>query len=264
MNGYIFVIFGSVLVPLFIMAVFLLKGKGAFLIAGYNTMSKDEKAKYDEKALCRFVGWLLIAIILCMLLFPVGTYFEIAWLTYCGIALMLVVTIYGVIYMNTGNRFSKSVNSDVSAVGSNEKLESNTKTTLIAAISLSAIVLVAVGILFYQGEKDPVVNILDNGIQIEAMYGVSIDFSEIANISLIEENMRDIGIGRRINGYGGFGETLKGNFKSDNLGETLLFVQLKSSPTIRIQRGDKKDIYISFRNSVTTKMLYNELIYSRN
>ena len=31
-------------------------GKGSFLIAGYNTSGKAEKAKYDEKRLCRFVG----------------------------------------------------------------------------------------------------------------------------------------------------------------------------------------------------------------
>lgn len=31
-------------------------GKGAFLIAGYNTMSPAEKAKYDEKKLCKVMG----------------------------------------------------------------------------------------------------------------------------------------------------------------------------------------------------------------
>ena len=32
-----------------------MRGKGAFLIVGYNTSSKEEKAKYDEKALCRYI-----------------------------------------------------------------------------------------------------------------------------------------------------------------------------------------------------------------
>ncbi|MBL4933195.1 DUF3784 domain-containing protein [Clostridium paridis] len=46
----------------FIVALFLvltitfLSGKGGFLIAGYNTSSKEEKAKYDEKKLCRVMG----------------------------------------------------------------------------------------------------------------------------------------------------------------------------------------------------------------
>jgi len=36
--------------------------RGAFLIAGYNTMSAAKKAQYDTRALCRFVGCLLIAL----------------------------------------------------------------------------------------------------------------------------------------------------------------------------------------------------------
>ena len=35
-------------------------GKGAFLIAGYNTASAEEKAKYDEKKLCRAVSKLML------------------------------------------------------------------------------------------------------------------------------------------------------------------------------------------------------------
>lgn len=92
------------------------------------------------------------------------------------------------------------------------------------------------------------------------MYGLNIDFSEVTNISLIEKSMSDIGIGIRTNGYGGMGRALKGDFKSDTLGETLLFVQTKSSPTIKIERTDKKDVYISLYNSESTEQLYRELI----
>ena len=118
----------------------------------------------------------------------------------------------------------------------------------------------AVGALFFYGEKDPDVSILDDRIQIKSMYGLNIDFFEFANIYLIEKSMSDIGIGIRTNGYGGIGRALKGNFKSDTLGETLLFVQSGSSPTIKMERTDKKDVYISFRNSESTEQLYHELI----
>ncbi|MDX9916605.1 MAG: hypothetical protein RBT15_01160 [Gudongella sp.] len=62
------------------------------------------------------------------------------------------------------------------------------------------------------------------------MYGQSIDFSEIAEVSLIDKSIRELGIGARTNGYGGFGGTLKGNFSSKTLGATLLFVQADSHP----------------------------------
>lgn len=39
-----------------ILSIILILGHGGVLIAGYNTASKEEKAKYDEKKLCRTVG----------------------------------------------------------------------------------------------------------------------------------------------------------------------------------------------------------------
>ena len=112
----------------------------------------------------------------------------------------------------------------------------------------------------YYGQKEPVVNILDNSIQIKAQYGDNIYFSEITNITLIDKSMDNIGVGKRTDGYGGFGGTLKGNFESDINGKTLLFVQSKTSPTIKIERIDKKDVYISLRNSTNTEQLYHKLI----
>ena len=254
MAGTNLIVFGVAIVPILIMAVFLLNGKGAFLIAGYNTLSITEKAKYNEKALCRFVGWLLIVVSFCMMLIPTGTYFDIEWLSYCGFALILTVSIGGVIYANTRSRFRNN-----SSVNTTENLK-YAKTTIVAVIALSSIVVIAVGILIYNGGKDPAVNISDNKIQINAMYGLSIDFSEVTDITLIEKSISNLGIGTRISGYGGIGESLKGHFKSDNLGEILLFVQSKSSPTIRIERIGKKDIYISFRDSDTTGQVYHEMI----
>lgn len=39
-----------------IVSIVLLSGHGANMIAGYNMLSKEKKAKYDEKKLCRVVG----------------------------------------------------------------------------------------------------------------------------------------------------------------------------------------------------------------
>lgn len=36
-----------------IIGIFLFHGKGAWMISGYNTASKEERQKYDEKKLCR-------------------------------------------------------------------------------------------------------------------------------------------------------------------------------------------------------------------
>lgn len=252
------IIFVIVVIPLIVMAIFFLNGKGAFLIAGYNTASKEEKAKYDEKALCRFVGWLLIVISFSTLLIPAGDYFEMEWLIYCGIALIILSSFGAVFYMNIGKRFRVNTDSEPSSIDENVK-SSNPKSTIIFTSVILVIVLIAMAILFYNGDKDPTVNILENRVQIKAMYGLNIDFTDITDISLIDKSMIDIGVGKRTNGYGGIGKALKGHFNSKDLGETLLFVQSKSSPTIRIERSNAKDIYISFRSPENTEVLYHEL-----
>ena len=254
---------GIIVILMLVMAVFLLKGKGAFLIAGYNTASAEVKSRYDEKALCRFIGWLLIAMSFCMLLFPAGQYFQAAWLTYCAIILITLGSIGAVVYANTGNRFRKNVDDKVPVAGGNTNTNASTaKANIIVVTLISAIVLMAVGISLYQGGKDPVVRIVDSSVQIKAMYGLSVGFADITDVSLIEKSMSEIGVGKRTDGYGGIGEALKGHFKADNLGETLLFVQSKCTPTIRIERTNEKDIYISFKNGETTQAVYREIVAS--
>ena len=49
-------IFWVIFLILAAMSITLLSGHGSWLIAGYNTASKEEKAKYNEKKLCRVMG----------------------------------------------------------------------------------------------------------------------------------------------------------------------------------------------------------------
>jgi len=85
------------------MAVMLLRGRGAGLIAGFNTMSKEKQAQYDAPAMCRFVGKILlpIGVLTPFVLFGEGR-FAVAY----GIVVVGLCT-FAVIYANTGNRFRK-------------------------------------------------------------------------------------------------------------------------------------------------------------
>lgn len=52
-----------VIITIFVVCgIFLLFGKGSWLIAGYNTASKEEKEKIDEKKLCKSMGVMLLMI----------------------------------------------------------------------------------------------------------------------------------------------------------------------------------------------------------
>ena len=55
MNGPVWVVW-AVGVLCAAISLLLLSGHGSWLIAGYNTASKKEKEKYDEKKLCRVMG----------------------------------------------------------------------------------------------------------------------------------------------------------------------------------------------------------------
>ena len=97
-----------IMIALFlVLGLIFSRGKGAFLIAGYNTASKAEKARYDEKALCRFMGKLMFAMALCWVPVALGTLLEWEWLYLAGIAAYLIVVAGGVIWANTGRRFQK-------------------------------------------------------------------------------------------------------------------------------------------------------------
>lgn len=97
-----------ILVLLFVLLGFLFRsGRGAFLIAGYNTASKAERDKIDEKKLCRYMGNLMFALAGCQLFFIFSVIFEKMWLLWVALALFLVCVFGGVIYINTGNRIKK-------------------------------------------------------------------------------------------------------------------------------------------------------------
>jgi len=177
-----------------------------------------------------------------------------------GAILLIIIFVPGIgILIAAYNRIFNKYKSTPGTYKFADTKSKTPKAVIIAMISILAIVFAVIGVLFFYGEKDPDVRILEDNIQINAMYGLKIDFSEIAEISLIEKSVEDIGVGRRINGYGGFGGTLRGNFKSDVLGETLVFAQANSSPTIKIERIGRKDVYISFKNSESTERLYHDL-----
>lgn len=95
-------------IGLFLIAgMFLINGKGSFLIAGYNTMPKEEKAKYDKIALSKFMGKMMFALSFSMVFWLLSEYYNVVWLFYVGLVMFFGLTAFMLIYMNTGNRFKK-------------------------------------------------------------------------------------------------------------------------------------------------------------
>jgi len=251
---------GAIAIPFIVMGVFLLNGKGAFLIAGYNTLSDNDKATYDTKALCRAVGWLLISMAVLGLIFPLATQFEIMWLFWAAIIPFIALPFGFAIYANTGNRFKINIDPNNPQIKADRKPMTRGKKAAIAiAIILSVQMLIGMSIMIYRGERDPVVSVQGDMVRISASYGRDINFTQISEITLIDKSMTDIGIGTRTNGYGGFGQALKGYFSSAEQGQQILYVYSDSSPTIKITPTVGFPIFISYRNPAETTATYHEL-----
>lgn len=101
------IISGAIVLLLVVLGIILSLGKGGFLIAGYNTMPPEEKAKYDEKALCRFMGKLMFFIAFCCALIFFGAAKNLSWLSEVGGFLTLIAVCFAVFWTNSGNRYRK-------------------------------------------------------------------------------------------------------------------------------------------------------------
>jgi len=101
------IITGSMGLALVVLSVFMLRGRGGGFIAGFNTMDEKEKAKYDEKALCRFMGKIILPIGVLTPLLTVAGMSGQFWFTWVYFVAVMGLVIFALVYVNTGNRFRK-------------------------------------------------------------------------------------------------------------------------------------------------------------
>lgn len=93
--------------PLVALAIAMFCGRGASLVAGYNTASPAKRAEIDEKKMLRCVGVILLAVAAGLVVAGIGALIGSHVLHYVGIGLLIVAPIVGVIVMNTGDRCKK-------------------------------------------------------------------------------------------------------------------------------------------------------------
>ena len=84
---------------LIIIAFFLKRGKGLWLLAGFNTMSVEERNVYDMEKIGRFISKTLTGMALCLLAFDFGLYINniiaiiFPWVVFGGIVIFTLVYI---------------------------------------------------------------------------------------------------------------------------------------------------------------------------
>lgn len=231
-----------------LLGIVLSMGKGSFLIAGFNMMTKEEQDKYDKVALCKFTGKMMFALAFSMVFWVLYQAFEIKFLLYIGVILFLAFIMFLLIYANTGNRFK---------IGGSS-VEKKQRKVSVKSSMIGLIIFLGVAIflfmLFNGTRKEIEVIIQGNQIVFKGQYGVTDNLKEITDIQL----KNDIpAIGMKVNGAG-LGEIMKGDFEVEGLGTCRLFVHSEKGPFIYMMVDGKYTI-INFKDSAKTMAIYEEL-----
>jgi len=105
-------VMGNLVTGVFLMILSLViqSGKANFLIAGYNTMTEGQQAEWNTKAMCKFIGWVLLvipSIILMIACIPMALDFYPIHVIYISWGIFMVIIIIGVIYLNISKQFKK-------------------------------------------------------------------------------------------------------------------------------------------------------------
>ena len=93
----IWVVFAIIL----LMSIVMITGRGAGLIAGYNTASKEEKSKYNEKKLCRITGAGMSVMAVFILIMGLAQDVLPAMFAYIFLAVILIDCVVIIILSNT-------------------------------------------------------------------------------------------------------------------------------------------------------------------
>ena len=84
-----------------VFSIVLLLGRGNWLISGYNTASKEEKAKYNEKKLCRTMGIGMSVIAILLLIMGVFENILPAFFVYIALGIILADVVIIIVLGNT-------------------------------------------------------------------------------------------------------------------------------------------------------------------
>lgn len=219
----------------FIGISFIVTEKNAqYLLSGYNTMSKEEKANVDFPALVKFFKkfHLILGISMVVICSIIYQFIDKDW----SYLLLAIFPIVAYIFL----------------ISQTQKFDHNPKSKKksIWGIILMLATLLFVGYLFFDGNLENKIIIENNELKITESYGETIPFSEIQSIHLVDE-IPPITI--KTNGFA-LSEVKKGYFKTETGEKVKLILNAMHSPYILITKKDGKKIYFSTKKGSNTEL----------
>lgn len=230
---------------LLICSIVLLSGRGAWMIAGYNTAGKEVKSRYDQKKLTKAVGTALLVFAVATI--PLALVHSVAYIIIYMVFMILSVVAL-LIYLNT-KCFAAGAELHQKAAVSGVKTN---KAVFITIILFALAVIVGSIIMLSLGGEPPVYALSSDqsSFTIDSMYGLTIDTSAIQSLELktaLPDNLK------RTNGYGGAGSVLKG-YCSSSIGDVLVFIDTSRSAFLYITTPTQVIILTGESDEQTTQL----------
>lgn len=231
-----------------VISIIFFSGKGGFLIAGYNTSSKEEKKKYNEKKLCMVMGCLstfITILLVIQLIFSHRISAFFTWFFPISVTTGVIITL---ILCNTICRNKDSEN--------NEPNNDNIKSPkLLITIVIGAVLLVGIniGILMMSGNISVTTDKTKINIAGYSWKDLSINFKDITSVEL----KSDINIGSKSSGFNN-SKLNEGKYKNQAFGEYTLYSYTSCHDFIILTTNSDK-IVLNLKDEKSTKELY-ELI----
>ena len=240
-----------------ILTVVFLSGKGAFLIAGYNTASSKETQRYDRKKLCRVVGAgmaVVTATIFCTL--AMGENMP-AWMPDVFLAITLVTAVVLLILCNTVCRVREEVSerkeSQERILQEEKSGETQKKWGIRGSVIFTAVICVFVGVLLVTGDIE--ISVTREQIDIAGSYwsDYTVEVGDILSVSYTE----DLETGKRTGGFGSF-KLAEGNFKNSEFGSYKLYAYTGCDSYVVMETADKM-VVVNCDTKEKTKELYEKI-----
>ena len=219
--------------------------KWYFLIAGYNTMSKEKKANVDTEGLGRLMG--IYSYVNGGVFIVMGVLYALGLKTVLmpAIVLFSISTVYLLI---------KAQKYDGNIYDESGKLRKGAGKQLALPIGIVVVTLIFVAVVMFFSSQATKVTFVEEGFKIHGMYGEVYAWESIENVKLIEELPA---IEKRTNGSA-LGSNLKGHFRTTELGSVKLFVNTQKPPFIYLETDDGVTFF-NMKDEDETQEIFTEI-----
>lgn len=238
----------GIVVLFFLITVVLVSGKGAFLIAGYNTSSKAAQSQYDKKKLSRVAGGGMGAITAVMVLLACSGDSPPDWVLTALPVVIITVTIVMLILCNTICKVK-----DPAAPQESASESKRNRRIITGALMFTAVVFLFVGFMLSTGEVTATID--GDTLKIDGSYweDYSVPLNNIKAVSLETA----LEMGKRTNGLGSF-KLLEGHFRNEAFGDYVLYAYVSCEAYVVLDTTEGT-VVINAETVKETETLYETL-----